>query len=212
MPTPCKPAPACRKALADATQKWPARNRASDGICGDQKHAARASDHNPDASGFAHAFDLTHDPAHGVDCDMLAVTVIYDPRVKYVIWEGKIWKARTRGWDVYRGPNPHNHHIHVSINPNATHNLDPWPWSPTVGKRLDKPLNLPLLKLEIPMMKGEQVTLLQRRLVFHGIDITPDSVFGYATSKGVRLFQEKKKLPADGTVGSRTWTELLADK
>lgn len=126
----CKPAPACKKALSDATARWPKRNRASDGTCGDAAHAKRKSEHNPDASGYAHAFDLTNDPANGPDCDFLSKQVLSDPRVLYVIWEGKIWKSRTRAWEVYRGPNPHNHHMHVSIKPNATHDVSPWPWTP----------------------------------------------------------------------------------
>ncbi len=37
--------------------------------------------------------------------------------VMYVIWNGKIWSASRegKGWQPYRGPNPHTDHIHVSL-------------------------------------------------------------------------------------------------
>lgn len=130
----CKPAPACTKALKDATTRWPKRSRISDGICGDAAHATRQSDHNPDASGFAHAFDLTHDPINGVDGKIISRQVIHDPRMTYVIFAGEIFKARTGKWEPYRGPNRHDHHVHVSIKSTATKDLSPWPWSPEVAK------------------------------------------------------------------------------
>lgn len=126
----CKCAPACTKALKDATARWPKRSRISDGCCGDAAHAGRKSDHNPDASGFAHAYDLTHDPGNGVDCNLLSKEVIKDPRVTYVIWSGKIFKTRTGKWTTYTGPNKHNHHMHVSIKSDAHNDLSQWPWSP----------------------------------------------------------------------------------
>lgn len=126
----CKPAPACKKALTDATAHWPKRNRASDGLCGDAAHAKRKSDHNPDASGFAHAFDLTDDPKNGPDCGVLAgqLTASGDPRVKYIIWNSRIWYPGS-GWKAYTGPNKHTKHMHVSIKPNSTNDLRPWPWT-----------------------------------------------------------------------------------
>jgi hypothetical protein len=68
MPT---PAPCCSKALRDATTHWPNRNRSWDGIMGDAAHQQRKSDHND-----GNAFDLTHDPVHGVDGNLLSRQVI----------------------------------------------------------------------------------------------------------------------------------------
>jgi hypothetical protein len=141
-----RPAPACLKALKDATLRWPKRNRASDGIMGDAAHQARKSDHNE-----GNAFDLTHDPKNGVDCEELVKDVVWDSRVKYVIWNRQICftdqphrreadesctSPRYRGpekdkvWEPYLGPNPHTKHMHVSIHAASRDDLSPWPWSP----------------------------------------------------------------------------------
>lgn len=104
----------------------PQRSKASDGSIGDQAHAARVSDHNPDAHGVVAAIDVTHDPANGVDGHVLATQLTVDPRTKYVIFAGKIWKARTRQWEDYHGPNRHDHHVHVSVKAEIYDNATPW--------------------------------------------------------------------------------------
>lgn len=114
----CIPAPACVAALAEATVLWPNRRKTSDGICGDSSHASGKSDHNPDASGFAHAWDLSHDPANGVDCAVLSELLKGKPdhRVKYIIWNRRIWNPSiSANWRKYTGVNPHTSHMHVSI-------------------------------------------------------------------------------------------------
>lgn len=118
----CVPAPACQAALNEATRRWPGRNNASDGICASPDHRRRSpvSDHNDGT-----AFDLTHDPARGVDCHRLSVLVMRDPRVKYVIWNRRIG-SQGRGWHDYRGANPHTQHMHVSINQSARKDVSSW--------------------------------------------------------------------------------------
>ena len=119
-------APCCIKALQDATQRWPNRNRASDGIMGDPAHRARKSDHNT-----GDAFDLTHDPANGVDCGKLSRDVTADARAKYVIWNREIWSRSkaAQGWRAYNGANPHTKHMHVSIIAAQRTSMLPWPWT-----------------------------------------------------------------------------------
>ena len=121
------PAPACRQALRDATARWGSRNRASDGIMGDARHQARTSDHN-----LGNAFDLTHDPTNGVDCERLSRMVINDPRVSYVIWNHQIYSPSraSEGWRAYTGSNPHTHHMHVSIRAASRNDTSDWVWSP----------------------------------------------------------------------------------
>jgi hypothetical protein len=142
-------APSCLKALKDATLHWPKRNRASDGIIGNAAHQKRKSDHNE-----GNAFDLTHDPKNGVDCELLSRDVVWDSRVTYVIWNKEIcftdqphrremdesctyphYKGpeKEKKWEAYFGPNPHTKHMHVSIRADAREDLSPWPWSPDLS-------------------------------------------------------------------------------
>lgn len=99
----------------------PRRSTASDGGIGDTAHSARSSDHNPTASGQVCARDFTHDPAGGLDCHWLArmLTSSRDSRIKYVIWNGRIFDTRPgyspRQWKPYSGDNPHTKHLHLSV-------------------------------------------------------------------------------------------------
>lgn len=136
-----RPAPSVKLGLTEATMRWPTRNTSADGIIGDTAHQSRTSDHNPDSRGVVHAFDLTHDPAHGVDCNQLAGLIVTrkDPRVRYVIWDGRICKgpwsdsvlagrAQPWRWEPYTGPSPHTHHMHVSVGYAITAENDVRPW------------------------------------------------------------------------------------
>ena len=97
----------------------PARSKLSDGWIGDAAHAARSSDHNPNSAGVVTALDITHDPAHGVDTWALAeiLRARRDPRIKYVISNGRIFSSVVSPWRwrSYTGANKHTHHIHVSV-------------------------------------------------------------------------------------------------
>lgn len=96
---------------------YPNRSKASDGTVGDLAHQKTPSDHNPDKNGIVKAFDLTHDPAHGVDCNKESEKVLKDKRVNYVIWNRRI--AYFGGsWQPYSGKNPHTKHMHISVNAN----------------------------------------------------------------------------------------------
>jgi len=208
------PAPSCSKALKDATTRWPSRNRKSDGIMGDRAHQTRKSDHND-----GNAFDLTHDPTDGPDCNVLSQLVINDSRVTYVIWTGRIFKRRLpdAGWQTYRGPNPHNHHMHVSIRNDARNDLSPWPWSEGAPEGVVIPSNSvgvgEVLAFAGTVLrqqsKGPQVTALQQRLKDLGFDLKVDGDFGPGTFKVVIDFQRQKGLEPDGKVGRNTWAALF---
>ncbi|MDQ2822626.1 MAG: hypothetical protein M3Y65_19990 [Pseudomonadota bacterium] len=119
------PSAACRSALADATRLCPHRSCSFDGIMGDARHAARRSDHND-----GNAFDLTHDPDNGIDCNLFAKLALLDRRVQYVIWNRKIYNVDlpVDGWRPYTGA-PHNHHMHVSIKAELRNEAAGWPWA-----------------------------------------------------------------------------------
>lgn len=120
-------APAARAALTEATLLWPDRNRASDGIIGDAAHSAGSDHRDPDGDGYAEAFDLTHDPEHGVDCHVLSLWLMADPRVKYIIFNRRIWNPSVSPhWRPYSGASPHTHHMHVSLKDSARDDIRPW--------------------------------------------------------------------------------------
>lgn len=106
----CTEAKACRAALTQASKRWKGRDKSSDGICGDAAHQARKSDHNS-----GNAWDLTHDPKHGVDCAVISKAIIKDKRTRYVIHNRRIWSRVLPWWRKYTGSNPHTGHMHVSI-------------------------------------------------------------------------------------------------
>lgn len=116
-------APALLALRAELNEKYPNRDKASDGTIGDPSHAARKSDHNPDwgsePPGCVRAMDTDSNGAPGVVTPLvrdLLTAAIGDRRVWYVISNGKIY-SRTYGWSprVYTGSSPHDHHVHVSL-------------------------------------------------------------------------------------------------
>ncbi len=116
-------------------QLYPNRSRASDGTIGDTAHAATVSDHNPLPNGVVTAFDLTHDPEHGVDCNVIAESLrnSRNPRIRYVIFNRRVFDPGNGfgwGWQPYNGDNPHDHHMHISVYNNYD---DETPW-PIVGE------------------------------------------------------------------------------
>lgn len=99
----------------------PKRSKLSDGGIGDAAHNARSSDHNPiEGTGQVCARDFTHDPAGGLDCHVLAAALVAnrDARIKYIIWNHRIWTLNT-GWQNYTGENPHTKHLHLSVRSGA---------------------------------------------------------------------------------------------
>lgn len=127
----CRCAPALIALRTEVDARWPGRDKTSDGCCGDAAHAARTSDHNPDAQGWAHAYDIDEDIAPATDLLGLwdAWRAMPDPRIKYLIYEAQIVypnSATDRRPRAYTGPNAHRHHMHVSIVAPATHDVSPW--------------------------------------------------------------------------------------
>lgn len=121
-------------------RRYPNRSKASDGTIGDSAHAGtgQGSDHNPwivdgNGVGVVRAFDLTHDPANGVDCahlsDLLLEVGKRDPRLHndgYVIFNRWITNSDWSGWHAYTGDNPHTSHMHISFSTNAYDRSGSW--------------------------------------------------------------------------------------
>lgn len=122
-----KATPAAIAVLRQATALKPTRNKLSDGLLPSAAHvkASPNSDHN---TGLA--VDLTHDPKNGIDCAEIFEKLKEDERVSYLIFNKKIWsrdKAKS-GNRVYTGSNPHNKHLHISINASKSNDTSPWFW------------------------------------------------------------------------------------
>jgi hypothetical protein len=97
----------------------PGRDTSADGIIGDAAHSSRDSDHNPDQYGIVRAIDMTQDPAHGADMGVVAEALrcSRDSRIKYVIWNRRIFSATISPWTwrSYSGTDPHTGHLHLSV-------------------------------------------------------------------------------------------------
>lgn len=127
----CVPAPACKVALAEATQLHPQRSKASDGVCASPDHHNQNpnSDHET-----GDAWDLTHDPVNGCDVDALFALLVHrrDPRIKYLIRNRQMLRSYDKPgipawtWSTYTGSNPHKKHGHCSILPGTRDIVVAW--------------------------------------------------------------------------------------
>jgi hypothetical protein len=132
-----KATPAAIAVLRQATAIKPSRKKASDGLLPSAAHINQNpnSDHNT-----GYAVDLTHDKLGGIDCVNLFQELKADKRVKYLIFQGKIWSVdrASEGDREYTGSNKHNKHLHISIKEGCGDDTSPWfPWLGTpkaVGK------------------------------------------------------------------------------
>lgn len=125
----CRCAPALVVLRNEINSRWPNRDKASDGCCGDAAHAARKSDHNANASGYAHAHDFDEDLFSDAGdrplWDTLRPILLADSRTKYVIYEARIMYPDGTN-KPYTGINAHTHHLHLSIKTTATHDTRRW--------------------------------------------------------------------------------------
>lgn len=201
-------------------ERFPTRSKAVDGTIGDEAHQGRNSDHNPwvrgrDGSNVVTAIDITHDPAHGVDCNILAQQLLdsRDKRIKYIIFNRRIIAGADgpSPW-VWRnhGGAPHTQHMHLSVeNDDGLFDNDAdWQFA---MKPSDAEVNAPQ-KQAPPLLKAgmnrPEVSELQKKLNEHGARLEVDGDFGPKTDRAVRLFQKEQGLVPDGVVGVYTWEKL----
>lgn len=198
---------------AQLDERWPGRDRTSDGSIGDAAHASRDSDHNPWVDGgVVTALDVDRDIAPGVTSRLLAESLVAsrDPRIKYIISNAQIISGSDIGhtpwvWRPYSGPNAHKEHMHLSVEPTKClyDNTGPWridlqPSEVVVPKA---PIQRDILRLG---SAGTDVMYLQTRL--GGLKVDGD--FGPKTRDRVVEYQKEKGLKPDGIVGYITWTAI----
>ena len=123
-----KATPAAIAVLRQATAIKPLRKKASDGLLPSAAHIHQNpnSDHNT-----GYGVDLTHDKLGGIDCFNIFEELKADKRVKYLIFQGKIWSSEraSEGDREYTGSNKHNKHLHISIKEGCGDDTSPWfPW------------------------------------------------------------------------------------
>lgn len=208
------------RAQFNAASKY--RKKGSDGWIGDAAHASRSSDHNPwiidGKDRVVSAFDLTHDPERGVDCNEVAKVLINsrDKRIKYIIWNKQICSGadgpHAWQWRAYKGSNPHNKHLHLSVEDSKKLYDDDAPWE-IPGVASDQAVKAPAP--ERPVLKrgnrGSAVKELQGLLNHLGFKIEADGNFGVATDRAVRTFQKANGLEPDGVVGTYSWEKLYGE-
>ncbi len=200
--------------------RWPGRSRASDGVIGDTRHAARTNSHNPVGAGngpavgtrgAVHAIDIT---SEGIDVAAFLSAVIGDPRVWYVIHDGQIW-SRTTGWApiAHRG-DPHTTHIHVNLREDgqdasvaAENDTRSW-FGSNAGIS-----SAYLAKPSKSTLTTEQTSRLQRALISTGYSIPAGATgtYGAQTTAAVAAFQQAQGwsgAQADGIAGPETLRRL----
>jgi hypothetical protein len=116
-------------------ERWPNRDKRTDGWIGDKAHQARQSDHNPDAKGWVRAIDLDADLAPVVGrlrmwqlADQLREYALSgvpgSERIKYLVYRDMVcsgtykktfWRWRGKGYG-------HWDHLHVSFFPSGDTN------------------------------------------------------------------------------------------
>lgn len=110
-------------------ERFPKRDKRTDGWIGNAEHASRRSDHNPDKRGWVHALDIDEDFGAPGDAELFAsqllaycgagldhgrvLNVVYDNRVASGTFKRTYWTWRV---DPRLG---HTGHIHVSFTSKA---------------------------------------------------------------------------------------------
>lgn len=224
----CRPSDAAAAGLSQATELWPNRNKASDGTCASQGHSQQnpTSDHEPNENGEAMAFDLTDDPAHGVDTWALWEDIRQgkDPRVKYGICDRQMFSSYPSSgyaawtWRPYSGSNPHTSHAHMSIADGHEHDTSPWFSDPepppltgqqkrnilAAARRMIRENPRPQLRAKANPFRGRYVREVQQAL---GLPVT--GKYGPGTRDGVKDMQRFLGLPVTGVVNQETWVWVI---
>ena len=128
-----------------------------------------------------------------------------------IIWDRRIFSARTPSGRAYTGTNPHIDHLHIEMNRHFADTLTPARINSILGTapsapNLRPPANLRTLRLTNPFMRGEDVRFAQTKMG----GLKADGVFGPKTDKRTRAFQKENRLKVDGIIGPNTWRVIIS--
>lgn len=212
-------------------------DRLADWTIGDQSHAERWSDHNPNANDVVCAMDIREgEDVSETELDRVAEhlrkQIGKHPAIKYVIYERQIAGSWTGGkWRDYNGVNAHLEHIHVSVGVGRDgRSTGPYDskasWGIASVPR-KKPKNggegdstnskhtrwttwfrgKPGSRTCKRWDKGNDVKFLQRYIGRKKCG-PDDGLFGPKTERGVKWYQAMRGIKVDGIVGPVTWRNL----
>lgn len=106
-------APPLVRLFAEIDQRWPKRDRRTDGWYANPKERI-SKGHNPGRKGYSHAIDVDKD---GIDPMWLINNIKKDDKVLwYIIWNRTLY-SNTYNWvpRPYTKENPHTDHLHIEI-------------------------------------------------------------------------------------------------
>ncbi len=124
----------------------PSRSKGDDGTIGDARHQAEHSEHNPDKNGVVRAIDISNDPAHRADSDVMAKAIVAsrDRRILYMISHRKICSSVVSPWvwRPYSGSDPHTGHFHLSVveDPKLYDSTAPWSFGAPITAQPSPPV------------------------------------------------------------------------
>lgn len=136
-----------------------------------------------------------------------------DLGLQAIIWDRRIYSARSPRGRAYTGVNPHIDHLHIEMTRAAAKSLTParvnaiLGTSPTANTpSLKPPSTLRTLRLKKPYLRGEDVKFAQMKMG----NLKADGVFGPNTDRRTKAFQRENGLKVDGIIGKNTWRAIIA--
>lgn len=195
----CQEAPVARRAYADAKSLYPQVYFL--GIIGDSSHSVRKSGHNCGANrelvgtdpNYAHALDIGVGSDTKVGYDLVD-RFIKDPRVWYVIYRGRGYRALHRGGGTFTSFD-HESHVHISFGPGSTFQTQPF---------FSGAPSTPAWVIKEGTSDYLRTAALQHTLIKAGFDIPLTGVFDPTTTAAVKKLQGFLGATPSGSVGE--WT------
>lgn len=135
--------------------------------------------------------------------------------VMAIIYDRKIWSAKSPGGRRYTGSNPHYDHVHIELTRTAARNLSKTAARRLLGGSSSGGIDYGTYRKNVD--PGDRTLKVGRA----GDDVKhvqafigdkagkADGYFGPQTRKGVRWYQDMRGIKVDGIVGNTTWRHIL---